>query len=84
MCVQAHTRLDITHDIAGIENINDSKKVKEHSVQQALLLSSNHPVVWPCCTQARAFIELPLEYVNSQGFNVSVAVHNLTESKLLW
>jgi hypothetical protein len=54
--------------------INYSKKVKEHCVQQAQFLSTNHRVVLPWCTQALAFIELPVDNVDSQDFNVSFAV----------
>jgi hypothetical protein len=36
---------------------------------------SNHRVDLPWCTQALAFIELPVDIVTSQGFNVSLAVH---------
>jgi hypothetical protein len=54
--------------------ISYSKKVKEHSVQQAQFLSSNHCVVLSWRTQALAFIELQVDNVNRQGFNVSLAV----------
>jgi hypothetical protein len=51
------------------------KKIKEHCVQQAQFLFSNHRVVLPWCAQVLAFIELPVDSVNSQVFNVSFAVH---------
>jgi hypothetical protein len=51
------------------------KNVKEHCVQKAQFLSSNHHVVLPWCAQALAFIELPVDNVNRQDFNVSFAVH---------
>jgi hypothetical protein len=38
-------------------------------------LSSNRRVVLPWCNQAPVFIEVPVDCVNSQGFNVSLAVH---------
>jgi hypothetical protein len=50
------------------------KKVKEHCVQKAQSLSSNHYVL-PWCAQALAFIELPVDNINSQDFNFSLAVH---------
>jgi hypothetical protein len=63
------------------------KQVKEHSVQQAQFLSSNHHVVLPWCTQARAFIELLVDVVNSQGFNglkfpVLLFIRNLLKAKM--
>jgi hypothetical protein len=59
------------------------KNVKEHSVQQAQFLLSNHRVVLPWCTKALAFIELKVDNVISQGFNVSFSVHHFVNS-LLW
>jgi hypothetical protein len=53
---------------------NYSKEVKEHCVQQAQFLSTNHHVVLSWCAQALAFIELTVDNVNSQDFNVSFAV----------
>jgi hypothetical protein len=43
----------------------------------------NHRVVLPWCTKALAFIELPVDNVNSQSFNVSFAVHRFVRN-LLW
>jgi hypothetical protein len=37
---------------------------------------SNHIVVSPWCTQALTFIELPVDNINSRGFNVSLAKHH--------
>jgi hypothetical protein len=45
-------------------------------VQLAQLLSSNHRVVLPWCIQALGFIELPVDSVNNQGFNDSLAVRH--------
>jgi hypothetical protein len=65
--------------------MNYSKKVKEHCVQQAQFLSSSHRVVLPWRTQPQIFIELPVDNVTSQDFDVSFAVHlfvrNLLEQK---
>jgi hypothetical protein len=58
------------------------KKVKEHSVHEAQFLSSNHRVL-PWCTQALAFIESLVVNINSQDFNVSLAVHHVVRN-LLW
>jgi hypothetical protein len=33
------------------------------------------------CTQALAFIELPVDNVNSQGFDVSLSVHRFVKKK---
>jgi hypothetical protein len=57
------------------------KKVKERSIQQAQFLSSSHRVL-PWCSQALAFIELPVDSVISQGFNVSLAVHHFVRNLL--
>jgi hypothetical protein len=43
--------------------ISYSNKVKEHSVHQTQFLLPNHRVVLSCCTQALAFIELPVDNV---------------------
>jgi hypothetical protein len=51
------------------------------SAQQAQFQSSNHHV-WPWCTQALAFTELPVDNVNRQGFNVSPAVHHFVRNSL--
>jgi hypothetical protein len=48
------------------QKLNYSKKVKEHCVQEAQFLSSNHHVVLPWCAQALAFIELPVDNVKSR------------------
>jgi hypothetical protein len=45
-------------------------------------LSSNHRVS-PWCTQALDFIESPVVNINSQGFNVSLAMHHVVRN-LLW
>jgi hypothetical protein len=45
------------------------KKKSWNTVQQAQLLSSNHRVVLPWCTQAVAFSELLVDNVTSQDFN---------------
>jgi hypothetical protein len=52
----------------------------EHSLQQAQLLSSNHRVVLPWCTQALAFIDLPADNVTSQYLNGSFAVHHFVKT----
>jgi hypothetical protein len=52
------------------------KKVKEHTVQQAQFLSSNHRLVYPWCIHSLGFSELPVDNVNSQGINASLAVHH--------
>jgi hypothetical protein len=44
---------------------------------------SNPHVVLPWCTQALAFIELPVDNINSQGIKVPFAVHHFVKS-LLW
>jgi hypothetical protein len=56
--------------------LNYSRKVKEHFVQQPQFLLFNLRVVLPWCTQALAFIELSVDNVNSEGFNVSLAKHH--------
>jgi hypothetical protein len=55
--------------------------VKDHSVQQAQFLSSNHRAVLSWCNKALTFIEL--DNVIRQGFNVSFLVHHFVNS-LLW
>jgi hypothetical protein len=52
------------------------------SVQQAQFQSSNHHVVLPWRTQAVVFSELPVDDVNSQGFNVSPAVHHFVRNSM--
>jgi hypothetical protein len=64
--------VSIHQNILCLRYVNYSQKVKEHYVQEAQFLSSNHHVVLPCCVLA--FIELPVGNVNSQDFNVSFAV----------
>jgi hypothetical protein len=44
---------------------------------------SNQRVVLPWRTKALAIIELPVDNVKSQGFNVSLAVHHFVKN-LLW
>jgi hypothetical protein len=63
--------------------LNYTNKVKEHSVQQLQFLSSNHRVVLPWCTQALTFIELPMDNVNSRGFNVSLAKHHFARTSFV-
>jgi hypothetical protein len=59
------------------------KENKEHFVQQAQFLLSNHRVVSPWCTQVLAFIELPMDNENSRAFKVSLAKHQFVR-KNLW
>jgi hypothetical protein len=56
------------------------KKVKEQAPSSTLFLSSSHRIVLPQYTQALAFIDsVQWTIVNSQGFDVSLAVQNFCQ-----
>jgi hypothetical protein len=57
-------------------NVHYSDKVEEHSGQLAQFLFPTIHVVLPWCTQTSAFVESPVNNVNSSGFNVSLAVRH--------
>jgi hypothetical protein len=59
----------------GKTKLLKKKKVKGRCIQHGQFLLFKHSVILPWCIQALAFIELPVNNVNSQSFNVSLAVH---------
>jgi hypothetical protein len=57
------------------------KKKLKNTLCNRLFLYSNHRVVLPWCSQSLAFIELLVDNVNSQAFNILLAVRYLAETR---